>query len=176
MSSFENSHNFSKIGEGKSHCLVTNELRKENGHKNRFCPISEKTNSFTEIQTGFWIAKTALDVCTFKFLPRRFWSRQGSIQTLCRAPISVAPSDSRVRKMSDSRIFLWFCCECTIWPGSDLSLAWAEWGGAPPGACTKLLQFVGSSSVRTGTMWLKILLGSRGAIFLGGENEIAYTI
>ena len=49
MSSFENRYYISKIGESESHCLVTNETRKENGHKNRFFPISDRTNSFMEI-------------------------------------------------------------------------------------------------------------------------------
>ena len=53
VSSFEHRHYLSKIGEGKPHSLVTNELRKEVGHKDRFCPISERTNSFTEIKTDF---------------------------------------------------------------------------------------------------------------------------
>ena len=75
MSSFGCSHYISRIGEGGSHCLVTNELGKENGHKNRFSPISERTNSFTEIKTGFWIAKAELNLCALEFLFRRPWSK-----------------------------------------------------------------------------------------------------
>ena len=48
-SAFEDRHYFCKIGEGKSHCLVTNEFRKKDSEKDRFSPISEKTNSFAEI-------------------------------------------------------------------------------------------------------------------------------
>ena len=53
VSSFEYRHYLSKIGEGKPHYLVTNELRKEDGHKDRFSSISERINSFTEIKTDF---------------------------------------------------------------------------------------------------------------------------
>ena len=53
VSTLEYRHDFSKIGKGKSHRLVTNELRKENSHKDRFPPISERTNSFEEIKTNF---------------------------------------------------------------------------------------------------------------------------
>ena len=49
MSTFKNRYYIPKPGESKSHCLVTNKLRKEDGHKNRFPPISERTNSFVEI-------------------------------------------------------------------------------------------------------------------------------
>ena len=49
VSAFEDRHYFCKIGEGKSHCLVTNEFRKKDSDKDRFSPISEKTNSFAEI-------------------------------------------------------------------------------------------------------------------------------
>ena len=69
----------SKVGEGKSHHLATNELRKEDGHKDRLSPISEKTNSFPEIKTDIWITKTALDLCTLKFLLPHFWSKDRNI-------------------------------------------------------------------------------------------------
>ena len=49
--SFEQRHYLWKIGEVEPHYLVTNELRKEDGHKDRFSPISERTNSFMEIKT-----------------------------------------------------------------------------------------------------------------------------
>ena len=52
-STFEHRDYLSKVGEGKSHRLVANELRKEDGHKDRFSPISERTNSFPEIKTDF---------------------------------------------------------------------------------------------------------------------------
>ena len=48
VSTFEYRHYLSKVGEGESHRLVANELRKEDGHKDRFSPISERTNSFSE--------------------------------------------------------------------------------------------------------------------------------
>ena len=47
-------------------------------------------------------------------------------ETLYRAAISVAPSDSRVWKISDSRIFLCISSEYTKWPGIDFSLTSAE--------------------------------------------------
>ena len=53
VSSLEHQHYLSKIGEGEPHYPVINEPRKEDGHKNRFSPISERTNSFTEINTDF---------------------------------------------------------------------------------------------------------------------------
>ena len=37
-----NTDTISKTGEGKSHRLVNNEFRKENSHKDRFSPISER--------------------------------------------------------------------------------------------------------------------------------------
>ena len=43
-------------------------------------------------------------------------------ETLYRAPISVTPSDFRMRKISDSKIFFWVSSEHTKWPSSDLSL------------------------------------------------------
>ena len=33
--------------------MIANELRKEDGHKDRFSPISDRTNSFPEIKTDF---------------------------------------------------------------------------------------------------------------------------
>ena len=53
VSTFEYRHYLSKVGGGKAHRLVANELRKEDGHKDRFSPISERTNSFPEIKTDF---------------------------------------------------------------------------------------------------------------------------
>ena len=53
VSSFEHRHYLSKIGQGEPHYLVINERRKEDSHKDRFSPISERTNSFTEIKTDF---------------------------------------------------------------------------------------------------------------------------
>ena len=53
MSSFEHRHYLSKIVGGEPHCLVTNGLRRVDGHKDRFSPISERTNSFTDVRTDF---------------------------------------------------------------------------------------------------------------------------
>ena len=65
VSTFEYRHYLSKVEEGKFRPLVTNELRKEDGHKDRFSPIFERTNSFPEIKTDFRIA---LDLRTLKLL------------------------------------------------------------------------------------------------------------
>ena len=51
-------------------------------------------------------------------------------ETLYRAPISVTPSDFRIRKISDSKIFFWVSLEHIKWPSSDLSLTWAEWASS----------------------------------------------
>ena len=72
VSFFKDRHNFPRFGEGKSHRQVTNKLRKGNSHKDRFSPISERTNSFAEIETKFGTTKTALDLCTLEFLLHRF--------------------------------------------------------------------------------------------------------
>ena len=72
MSAFEDRHYLSKMVEGKSHCLVTYVLRKINSNEDRSLSISEKLNSFAETQFYFGIAKTALNLCTLKFLLRSF--------------------------------------------------------------------------------------------------------
>ena len=51
----------------------------------------------------------------------KLWRRN-----LYRAPVSVTPSDSRMWKISDSRILFWVSSEHTKCPSSDLSLIWAE--------------------------------------------------
>ena len=47
-------------------------------------------------------------------------------ETLYRAPISVTSSDSRIRKIFESRSFFWVSSEHTKWPSNDFSLMWAE--------------------------------------------------
>ena len=88
-------------------CLPLNtDTPSPNLEKANLC-ISERTN-FPEIQTYFRVAKTVLDFCTRKFLFRRFESKTKTNfegETLYRAPMSVTPSDYRIRKISDSRIF-----------------------------------------------------------------------
>ena len=42
-------HYFPKIGDRKSHCLITNELKKKDSDYDRFLPISERNNSSPEI-------------------------------------------------------------------------------------------------------------------------------
>ena len=75
LSAFEDRHHFTKIGENRSHCLVTNELRKKDGDKGKSLAICERTNSFAEIKAYFRIIKTALDPCTWEFLLCGFWSK-----------------------------------------------------------------------------------------------------
>ena len=75
VSTFEYRHYLSKVGESEPHRLVANEIREEDVHKDRFSPISERANLFPETKKDFWIAKTALNFCTLKFLLRRFWSK-----------------------------------------------------------------------------------------------------
>ena len=62
VSAFKDRHYLSKFGEGESHYLVTNELKKKNSYKDRFSPISERISSFAEIETNFSIAKATLDL------------------------------------------------------------------------------------------------------------------
>ena len=129
MSSFENRYNISKIGECESHCLVhclvTNELRKENGHKNRFSPISEGPTRLWKFRLisvppkRHWISVSS-SFSFAAFHPKNKINFEG--ETLYRASISVTPSDSRMRKISDSRIFLWVSSENIKWPSSDFSL------------------------------------------------------
>ena len=52
-STFEYRHYLSKVGENEPHRLVANKLREEDVHKDRFSPISERTNSFPETKTDF---------------------------------------------------------------------------------------------------------------------------
>ena len=73
VSTFEYRHHLSNVWESEPHHMVANELREEDGHKDRFSSISKRTNLFPETKTDFWIAKTALDLCTLKFLLRHFW-------------------------------------------------------------------------------------------------------
>ena len=58
------------------------------------------------------------------FDPKTKTNFQGEV--LYRAPFSVTPSDSRIRKISDSRMFRWVSSEHTKWPRNDFSLIWAE--------------------------------------------------
>ena len=51
VSTFEYRHYLPKVGESEPHRLVTNELKEEDGYKDRFSPISERTSSFLETKT-----------------------------------------------------------------------------------------------------------------------------
>ena len=64
MSAFEDRQYISKMGEGRSHCLVTYVLRKINCNEDRFLPILERFSSFAEIKFYFGIAETALNLST----------------------------------------------------------------------------------------------------------------
>ena len=88
VSSFEHRHYLSKIGEGEPHYLVTNELRKEDGHKDRFSPISERTNStnrFLNRQNG--IGSLYLEVSPSPFFFQR--PKQTLKETLCTQRLSL---------------------------------------------------------------------------------------
>ena len=129
VSTFEYRHYLSKVGEGKSHRLVANELRKEDGHKDRFSPISERTNSFPKIKTDFWIAKTALDLCTLKFLLRRFWSKdQNKLwrRNFVQSTYLWLPKIPEYGKYPILQSFFGLPCEHTKWPSNDFFLIWAE--------------------------------------------------
>ena len=148
MSSFENGYNISKIGECESHCLVTNELRKENSHKNRFSLISERT------PTRLWKFR---QICES---PKRHWVSVSS-------DFSFAALDPGAGTnfffwgggLCAGRLSLWLprIPGCVGYPilesffGSPLSalsgraiiFPWLEQGMTPPVTCVKLLQFLG---------------------------------
>ena len=53
VSTFDYRHYLSKVGDSEPHRLVAHELREEDSHKDRFSPISERTNAFPETKTDF---------------------------------------------------------------------------------------------------------------------------
>ena len=53
VSTFEYRHYLSKVEESEPHRLVAIELMEEDGHKDRFSSISERTSSFPETKTDF---------------------------------------------------------------------------------------------------------------------------
>ena len=125
VSSFEHRHYLSKIGEDEPHYLVTNEHRKEDGYKIGFLPFLRgptglrKLRQISESSKRHWISVP----CSFSFPvfdPKTKTNFEGEI--LYRAPISVTLSDSRIQKITDSRIFLWVSSEHTKWPSNDFSL------------------------------------------------------
>ena len=61
-------------------------------------------------------------------------------EILYRVPVSVTPSNSRIRKISDSRTFLWVSTGHTKWPSNYFSLLWAT----PRETSARLLQFASS--------------------------------
>ena len=92
--------------------------------------VFERTNSFPEIQTYFRVAKTALDLCTSKFLLCRFWSKnQNKLwrRNFVQSTYLVIVSDWRIRKISDSWIFGGVSSELIMWSSNDLSLIRADW-------------------------------------------------
>ena len=112
MSAFKHRHYFSKIGESK--CL----------HFWKDQIFSRNSAIFQSCQNGIGSLYQQVSPSSF-FDPKTKTNFEG--ETLYRAPISVTPSDSRIRKISDSRIFFWASSEHIMWPGSDLSLIRAEW-------------------------------------------------
>ena len=94
----------------KSHCLVTNELRKKDSDKDRSLPSLRgptrlrKLRHVSESPKRHWIS--APESFSFAFFdPKTKTNCEG--ETLYRAPISVTPSGSRMQKISSSRIFFW---------------------------------------------------------------------
>ena len=130
VSAFEDRHCFLRIGEGRSHCLVTNELRRKVVTKIGPLPSLRgptrlrKLWHISESSKWHWIAVPE----SFSFAvfdPKT--KTNFEVDTLYRAPISVTPSDSRMRKISDSRIFFWVSSDHNMWPSNDLSLIWDAW-------------------------------------------------
>ena len=125
MPSFENSHYISKTGEGKSHCLVANELRKVMVTKIGSLPFLRgpthlwKFRQISESPKRHWISvPSSFSFAVFDPITKTNFEGE----TLYRAPIFMTPTDSRMRKISNSRIFLWVSSEHTKWPSSDFSL------------------------------------------------------
>ena len=83
----------------------------------------QKLRQISESSKRHWISVP----CSFTFPffdPKTKTNFEGEI--LYRAPISVTLSDSRIQKITDSRIFLWVSSEHTKWPSNDFSLIRAE--------------------------------------------------
>ena len=96
-------------------------------------------------------------------------------ETLYRAAISVSPSDSGMREISDSRSFLWVSSERTKWPGNDFS-----WFFLSLGRDRVLWGLVSSSSgsraLQASGVWVRILLGGRIAVVVQGESGVGGAI
>ena len=94
----------------KSHCLVTNELRKKDSDKDRSLPSLRgptrlrKLRHVSESPKRHWIS--APESFSLAFFDRKTKTNCEG-ETLYRAPVSVTPSGSRMRKISSSRIFFW---------------------------------------------------------------------
>ena len=128
VSTFEYIHDFSKIGEGKSHCLVTNSggriVTKRGSLPFLRGPTRlRKLREISKSPKRHWIS-VPWSFSFAVFDPKTKENFEG--ETLCRAHTSVIPSDSRIRKTSDSRIFFGVSSEHTKWPNNDVSLIWAE--------------------------------------------------
>ena len=130
MPAFEDRHYFPKMGEGESQCwslMYSGRLIVTKIGSLPFLRGSvrlRKLSFIFESPKRHWISV----LWSFSFAvfdPKIRTNFEG--ETLYRAPISVTPSDSRIRKMSDSRIFFWVSSEHTKCPSNDLSLTWAEW-------------------------------------------------
>ena len=92
VSTFEYRHYLSKVGEGESHHLVANELRKDDGHKDWFSAISERTNSFSEdrfLNRQNGIGSLYLEVSPSPLLIQR--PKQTLKEKLCTEHLSVTP-------------------------------------------------------------------------------------
>ena len=113
-------HYFPKFGEGKTHYLVTKEVRKKCSYKDRFPPISETTNSLCGNWDEYQNRQKVIGYLYLEVSPLPFWSKD-------QCKLSVTPSDSRIQKICNPRIFLWVSSKQTMWPSNNLSLIWAVW-------------------------------------------------
>ena len=92
--------------------------------------------------------------------------------TLYKAPISVTPSDCRIRKISDSRIFFSVSSEHTMWPSNDLSLIWIAWCSSRDLCQTTPV----CELFKPAKFGSRFFPGARSQIFLWRKNKVAYTI
>ena len=88
---------------------------------------SQKLSFISESPKRYWIsAPWSFSFAVFDLKIRINFEGE----TFYRAPISFTSSGSRIRKISDSRIFFWIFSEHSKCPNNDLSLTWAEWNSS----------------------------------------------
>ena len=94
-------------------------------------PVFERTNSFPEIQAYFKF-ETALDLCTSKFLLRRFWSKdQNKLWRRNFVQSTYLSHCLRLKNTENIRVLNFFwgggSSELIMWSSNDLSLIRADW-------------------------------------------------